>query len=240
MGTGAWGRERGDGSVGTGAWGRERGDGSVGTGAWGRERGDRSVVTGARGREQGNVFYFILGIRAWQRNHGDRVLGKGYFIHWSTQMRDGNQSNFFMGTYLIIFWGQSKFFQGDVFYYILGIRRQRGHGDRILGKGSWDFFFLESMEIRAIFFRETYFIIFWGYFFFLESMEIRAIFFMGTYLIIFWGQSNFFQGDVFYYILGIRRQCSHGDRILGKGSWDFYFLESMEIRAIFFMGTYLS
>ena len=45
----------------------------------------------------------------------------------------GNQSNFFRGAYLIIFWGQSNFFQGDVFYYILGIRRQRGHGDRILG-----------------------------------------------------------------------------------------------------------
>ncbi len=33
-------------------------------------------------------------------------------------------------------------------------------------------------------------------------------------------QSNFFQADVFYYILGIRTwQCGHGDRILRKGSW---------------------
>ena len=92
------------------------------------------MVTGARGREQGNVFYFILGIRAWQRNHGDRVLGKGYFIHWSTRMRDGNQSNFFHGDVFDYILGTEQIFSGRRILLYFEIRRQRSHGDRILGK----------------------------------------------------------------------------------------------------------
>ena len=51
MGTGAWRRERGDGSVETGTWGRERGDGRMGKDVWGRECRDERMEMEAWGRE---------------------------------------------------------------------------------------------------------------------------------------------------------------------------------------------
>ena len=66
------------------------------------------MVTGARGREQGNVFYFILGIRAWQRYHGDRVLGKGSLgrdcEYGIRETEHGDMSNF-----LVTFYFQRNF-----------------------------------------------------------------------------------------------------------------------------------
>ena len=86
VGTGAWGRERGDGSVGTGdgsvgtgAWGRERGDGSLGTGAWGRERGDGSVGT-ERGDGQKLFSCYNTSVCEYSNNFSHDLFQNYFFI----------------------------------------------------------------------------------------------------------------------------------------------------------------
>ncbi len=77
-GTGARGRERGDGSVGTGVWGQDRGDGSVGTGARGREHGNGSMGTGAWGWHHGNG---TMGTALWERHCGNGTISSKIFLH---------------------------------------------------------------------------------------------------------------------------------------------------------------
>ena len=64
MGTGAWGRECGDGSMGTGAWG-----GSMGTGALGRERWDGS-----------------MGMAQWEQHCGNSTVSSKIFLHCMIEM----------------------------------------------------------------------------------------------------------------------------------------------------------
>ena len=59
VGTGAWGRERGSGTVGTSYDSNDYFDGCVGTGAWGRERGKGTRGTAAN-RMIEMIYFFTL------------------------------------------------------------------------------------------------------------------------------------------------------------------------------------
>ncbi len=65
-----------------------------------REHGNRSNFF------QGGVFYYILGIRAWQYGHSDRILGKGLWgldrEDWIMDTKHGDMSNFLVTFYFQI------------------------------------------------------------------------------------------------------------------------------------------